>query len=98
VGISTPDGLGDNVWDDFLAEMVLEKSVEVYRCIHQAWSAILDGQRRSFLGLSTEPEYYLRRFLDLDVVKALNEWRDKDVFMVLERKAITAQRSREAST
>lgn len=91
VGISTPDGLGDNAWDDFLAEMVLEKSVEVYRCIHQAWSAILDGQRRSFLGLSTEPEYYLRRFLDLDVVKALNEWRDKDVFMMLERKAITAQ-------
>ncbi|WAO84138.1 Hypothetical protein NCS54_00134400 [Fusarium falciforme] len=98
VGISTPDDIDDNIWDDGLAEMVLDKSIEVYRCINEAWSALRDGQRRGFLGSSTEPERYLRRFLDLDVIKALKGWRDHDAFVILERKVITAHRLRQAST
>ncbi|KAM0440859.1 hypothetical protein ACHAPT_000160 [Fusarium lateritium] len=97
VGIPAPDDLDDNAWDDGLAEAVLNKSSDLYRRIHQAWSAILDGQRRSFLGLSTEPERNLHRFLDHNVIKALKEWKNHDVFLILERKAITAQRSREPS-
>ncbi|UPK97825.1 hypothetical protein LCI18_008760 [Fusarium solani-melongenae] len=98
VGISTPDDIDNNSWDDGLAEIVLDKSIEVYRCIDGAWSALRDGQRRDFQGPSTKPERRLRRFLDLDVIKALNGWRDYDVFVILDRKAITAHRLRQAST
>lgn len=98
VGVSTPDHLGDNAWDDGLAEIVLGKSVEVYRCINEASLALRDGQQRGFQGSSTDPEQHLRRFLNLDVIKVIKDWRYHDAFVILERKAITAHRSRQAST
>ncbi|RTE71539.1 hypothetical protein BHE90_014052 [Fusarium euwallaceae] len=98
IGITTPDELHDDVWDNGLAEIVLEKNITVYRCINEAWSALREDKRRGYLGSSTEPERFLRRFLELDVIKRLKEWVYHDVFVILERKVITARRLQQAST
>ncbi|KAJ4324457.1 hypothetical protein N0V84_003881 [Fusarium piperis] len=98
VGISVPEDLGDNPWDEGLGEIVLDKSVDIYRHIHWAWTAILNYEPQDPLETLIKPQKFIRRFLALDEIKFLTLWKDQDVFLILERKSITARRSREAST
>ncbi|RSL62330.1 hypothetical protein CEP54_005751 [Fusarium duplospermum] len=97
VGITAPEELDDDVWDNGLAEIVLHEDIELYRPINDAWIALRDGKRRGYVGSSTEPQRLLRRFLELDVIKNLKKVMDHDVFVILERKVITARRLQQAS-
>ncbi|RSL55319.1 hypothetical protein CEP53_007128 [Fusarium sp. AF-6] len=96
LGIASPDDFTEEAWDNGLANQMLEKDLGAYRLIHRGFHHMVESAAQGH-AWSDSPEdkkasKHVSLFLKLEPVKAIRPVMETKEFLILERKAKTAQR------
>ncbi|UPK98818.1 hypothetical protein LCI18_009753 [Fusarium solani-melongenae] len=99
-GIQGSDNYDEQTWDNGLADQMLEKDMEAYTLIHRCFEHFMKSERcfaHNRDSECVEANEYLYRLQHLARMKALKEVKENKPLLVLERKAIIAQRIQDGS-
>ncbi|KAJ4324456.1 hypothetical protein N0V84_003880 [Fusarium piperis] len=96
LGICSSDDYREQAWDDSLANEMLEKDLEAYRLIDRCFKLLVKFERSHLAYCEyqdgSEVRKYLRLFMELPSIQTLQNVMETEHFLILERKAKTAQR------
>lgn len=96
LGICSSDDYSEQAWDDGLADEVLEEDLEAYRLIDRCFGLLVEFQNSDWAFCEyphrSDVRKYLKLFLKLPQIKTLQGLMETEHFLILERKAKTANR------
>ncbi|KAJ4169286.1 hypothetical protein NW754_016320 [Fusarium falciforme] len=100
LGIENLDSFGWQVWDDGLADQMLEKDLGAYRLIQRGFHYIQETRASEMdcgdHSADKKASKYVKLFRKLESVKAIDAVAETEEFLILERKGKTAKRVQEA--
>ncbi|RSL62331.1 hypothetical protein CEP54_005750 [Fusarium duplospermum] len=96
IGIYSSGEYTEQAWDAGLAEEVLEKDLETYRLIDRFFGLLVEFQKSDWAfceyPYGSKVKKYMKRFRELQPIKALDAVMENEHLLILERKAKTAKR------
>ncbi|KAM6531953.1 hypothetical protein FSOLCH5_001391 [Fusarium solani] len=99
LGIDSLDSFGWEVWDDGLADQMLEKDLGAYRLIQRGFHYLQEARESEMdcgdHSADKKASKYVKLFRKLEPMKAIKAVAETDEFLILERKGKTANRVQE---